>query len=334
MTVDVLAQSDLGFKIGAPDKDNGRTRTGFGIRHRGFLREVRQLKLLRSFQISEAIPDVTEASASFGSLFDMHYAPWGRLPSEDEWAQMDRLALALSIQLPAPLREKFIHARVPAFIAIIPVILIIIGCFSIILIMASIKSASEGHQALSYAEVMNPSAGSYLLHNFALYYIIWLGCMGSIGAVAFIGMNAISAQNDITFDLSNRRLMSLRIVLGGLFAIVLTLPLGSEGFVAFCYKFITGYTMTGAEADNNVSGIGQFGQALPLVMPFLLGFSTSLVILVLNQLIEGIQAFFGRRPGATREREPTEPGTIGRIYGTGSASTSAVPALLSPTPTS
>jgi hypothetical protein len=54
--------------------------------------------------------------------------------------------------------------------------------------------------------------------------------MGAIGSVAFIGMNALSVQQDVTFDLNNDRLMVLRIVLGALFGIVLTLPFGFTQF--------------------------------------------------------------------------------------------------------
>ena len=36
-------------------------------------------------------------------------------------------------------------------------------------------------------------------------------------------------------------------------------------------------------------------QAMLLLLPFVLGFSTTLVIMVLNQLVEGVQAIFGRR---------------------------------------
>jgi hypothetical protein len=157
-----------------------------------------------------------------------------------------------------------------------------------------------------------------------LLYIIWIVSMGCMGAVAFIGMNAISAQDDITFDLSNMRLMILRVVLGGLFALVLTLPFGSERFISF--RYIIG---TGAKSDSETGG-NTLAQILMLTMPFLLGFSTSLVILILNQLVESVQAFFGRRPGAAHGLESTGPQQPGRTAETGSASSSA--AMLPPTP--
>lgn len=60
-----------------------------------------------------------------------------------------------------------------------------------------------------------------------------------------------------------------------------------------------------------------------LTMSFLLGFSTSLVILILNQLVESVQAFFGRRSGAARELEPAGLQRSGRATETGSVSHAA-----------
>jgi len=156
-----------------------------------------------------------------------------------------------------------------------------------------------------------------------LYYITWLITMGCIGAVAFIGMNAISAQDDIAFDISNVRLMVLRVVLGGLFAMVLTIPFGSESFIEFCY-----FIGTGARdlAASKTDGGNSFARALMLTTPFLLGFSTSLVILILNQAIDGIQAFFGRRLGAVRE-----PDSIALRRPRGVTATSSAPPIIAAT---
>src|SRR5215510_4179294 len=70
--------------------------------------------------------------------------------------------------------------------------------------------------------------------NILPFYLSWLMSIGAIGSVAFIGMNALSVQQDITFDLTNTRLMLLRITLGALFGLVLTLPFGFDSFVQFC----------------------------------------------------------------------------------------------------
>jgi hypothetical protein len=105
-------------------------------------------------------------------------------------------------------------------------------------------------------------------------------------------MNALSIQDDITFDLSSVRLITLRVVLGALFAVVLTLPFGYANFIDFC-RYLATYngTATGDIFQQLTA------QALSLLLPFVLGFSTPSVILILNQLVEAVQTFFGRRQG-------------------------------------
>jgi hypothetical protein len=107
-------------------------------------------------------------------------------------------------------------------------------------------------------------------------------------------MNALSIQSDVTFDLTNHSLLAVRILLGSLFGIVLSIPFGFESFVRFCESI----TRQGPDisAANGVAGISL--QAVLLVLPFILGFSTSLVILVLNRLVESIAVFFGERRGS------------------------------------
>jgi len=57
-------------------------------------------------------------------------------------------------------------------------------------------------------------------------YFLWTACLGAIGAIAFLSMNALSIQQDVTFDLTNKSLLAVRIVLGSLFGVVLRFPLG------------------------------------------------------------------------------------------------------------
>jgi hypothetical protein len=129
-----------------------------------------------------------------------------------------------------------------------------------------------------------------------LVYLIWLATLGAVGALAFIGMNALSIQDDITFDLTNTRLMLLRVTLGALFAVVLTLPFGYAEFVTFCARVAQPFQQLLVKPDSvSTEASVLTKQAIFLLLPFVLGFSTSLVILILNQIIEAAQTFFGRR---------------------------------------
>ena len=80
----------------------------------------------------------------------------------------------------------------------------------------------------------------------------------------------------------------VRIILGGLFALVLTVALESDVFLDLCH-----FIGTGEEFPEDKEK--QFYRYFVLTLPFLLGFSTSLVMMVINQLTAAVLAFFGRR---------------------------------------
>jgi hypothetical protein len=188
----------------------------------------------------------------------------GRSPTLEEWSQVEGRTQKLFALLDEARRRKFAMGDTPWMIAWLPMFLAPVALVSLILAVLSPRATFE-------------------------LYLVWLLSLGAIGSVAFIGMNALSVQQDITFDLTNRRLMVLRVALGALFGLVLTLPFGYESFV----DFIKGINSPGARLAPDAQKISI--QAILLLMPFVFGFSTTLVILVLNQAMEAIQVFFGRK---------------------------------------
>lgn len=97
----------------------------------------------------------------------------------------------------------------------------------------------------------------------------------------------------------------IRITLGALFGLMLTLPFGFDYFMDFC-KAVTmaGDSKGGVKPSLTVP-------AVMLVLPFILGFSTSLVILILNRLVTAVQGFFGQpsaAPSAVQAATPPAPG--------------------------
>jgi hypothetical protein len=128
MSVDALALTDLDSKLGGPGVETGRTRPRVRIGDRRFLKSVRKLRLVRSFEISGGAQPDTELSESLGSLSQLHYAVWGRLPTKQEWAEVDRLTSVLFSQLSEPLKKKFARSAVSPFIAYLPVLLLITAC--------------------------------------------------------------------------------------------------------------------------------------------------------------------------------------------------------------
>jgi hypothetical protein len=227
-----------------------------------FMDDLEKLKQLRSFLIEQAVQlGPTERTLSFGDLNLLRYRPNGRSPSLREWVEMEQLTQELFGHLSDPLRRRFLYSNLPWWVAQVAVVLGIVAVVSIVI-----------------CTFLHPL---YILP----FYLGWLASLGAVGSLAFIGMNALAVQDDATFDLSSGKLLVLRITLGALFAVVLTLPFGFEGFL----KFIS---VLSFRSDQK---LGEGMDSLLLLLPFVLGFSTSLVIMILNQFVEAIQSFFGKR---------------------------------------
>ncbi|HEV2957093.1 MAG TPA: hypothetical protein VGX95_13325 [Xanthobacteraceae bacterium] len=255
----------------------------FAIHDQTFYAALQRLRDLRNFLYQEAVPvDPAGATAlEMGNLSALYLHPNGRTPTVQEWNQVERQTQAIFLSLTPPLRRKFLMGGTPWMVAWLPVYFLGLAGLSLFFAVITIQSDWPYFWML-------------------LSYLIWLATLGAVGALAFIGMNALSIQDDITFDLTNTRLMLLRVTLGALFAVVLTLPFGYPEFLTFCAHI----AKPGSEATD-ASVLTR--EAVFLLLPFVLGFSTSLVILILNQIIEAAQVFFGRRPNSPaipRSRAP------------------------------
>ena len=244
-----------------------------------FMHDLKRLKELRSFLINEAInlrPEDDSRTLSFGGLNLLTFGEKGRRPTEEEWTAIETHTQTLFQLMTEPLRRRFLLGQIPAWIAVLPII------FCTFAVVSLIGAATTPHVAAS------PGVGIGALS----LYVIWLVSLGAVGSVAFIGMNALSIQQDATFDLNNKRLMILRITLGVLFALVLAIPFGFESFMQFADQLSKGQSR-----PEEVAAFSK--QVMFLLLPFVLGFSTSLVMMILNRLVDAIQIFFGKNPSGT-----------------------------------
>lgn len=238
---------------------------------------MNQFATLKSFKIllltqGVRIREEDAPLLSFGKLNHLRPDEKGRLPTVDEWDQLDKHSQRLFGYLDEGLRKRFELSQTANLIAGLPVLLIFVALLLVAL--------------LSLIAAMFAVDRNLLLLG---CYFFWATLLGAIGAIAFLSMNALAIQNDITFDLANKSLLAVRIVLGSLFGFFLSTPFGFYSFVTFWESIAHG---TPAPAANF-----SFEAAL-LLLPFVLGFSTSLVILVLNRFVESITVFFGGRRGS------------------------------------
>src|ERR1041385_2271367 len=254
------------------DSSNPGTSVNNRINDSQFMTEVNRLRNLKSFLNNEAIVLGMSGSDSkaLGDLFTLVESSSGRSPTSGEGTRLDSFSQMFFQRLTESQRRRFLLGGIPKSFARLPMMFAAIALFSL-LCSSVVPALIAGNDQKIFLGIFP-------------FYLFWLVSLGAIGSIAFVGMNALSVQQDITFDLLNARLINLRIALGALFALVLTLPYGFSGYVQFLkslYLFENSSTMSGSDA-------------LLLIVPFLLGFSTSLVIMIMNRLLEAAQSFFGK----------------------------------------
>ena len=259
------------------------------INDAAFVIDLKRLKQLRHFLINESVdirPPDSDLPFSLGPLNRLLYDyEKGRSPTEEEWLAVESNTQTLFQLMSYPLRQKFLLSQNLPRLSSLSVTFGIVALVSIV-----------GAIFIQEHLIFGLAVGVSTLP----FYLGWLISLGGIGSVAFIGMNALLVQQDATFDLSNDRLINLRISLGSMFGLVLTIPFGFPSFL----QFVAQIGKVGGEA---LSADALAQQAMFLLLPFVLGFSTSLVVLVLNRLIDAIQTIFGRFPHTLPPPPPPNP---------------------------
>lgn len=119
-------------------------------------------------------------------------------------------------------------------------------------------------------------------------YLFWTLSLGGLGAAASLAVNSLAVRNDATFDLSDRTLIWMRMAIGAVFAFVLSFAISLDAFKELMKVFLS---ITSIEKVPD--GFGK--TATFLLLPFILGFSTSLVIMILDRFVIAVEAFFSAR---------------------------------------
>jgi hypothetical protein len=214
-------------------------------------------------------------AALLGGLNQLRFAVSGkgRFATYDEWSQVEQRTQIVWAALPESLRRKFLTTQAPTWLSWVMSFLVVISAIALVVAFLVHTRKTSG--------VTWVPPGNNLIP-----FLVWIMSLGAIGGASSIGLNALSVQDDASFDISNGRLICLRLIIGALFGTVLSLPFGFGPF----YGFLDGLANTKGEIEAAIAA----KQAAFLLMPFVLGFSTSVVILILNRLIEAVQTFFGK----------------------------------------
>ncbi len=235
----------------------------------GFGAELRTLRRLRQFVVNQSIkdksydkptlPDVTLGPLETILVKDREADTTAREPSSREWDELNSKLQYFYGLLSESERRKFNFMLAAPRLKAMPMSLV---AASILFILIPALLPGDG---VSYASFLG-----------------WIVTVGALGAIAFVLVNALGIQVDPTVDVTDKDSTMFRVLLGALFSVILTLPFGFPIFKNFITQIV----------DPN-SKVIEPKEAVMLLMPFLFGFSTSLVLTVLNRLVESVQTFFG-----------------------------------------
>jgi hypothetical protein len=268
-----MSMADIVAKIGKsqeksqdlPPKETDPSVIGNG----DFTSQLDKLQRLRNFIVSHNIKETKDqesklAIIDLGKLNSIRYGENGREPSDVEWDDLNKkLQYFYSLLSETDLRKFHFKLAVP-MLKLTPTALVFCSIF--FLIIPNVIAAFFGMPELP---------ANWLVSRVA--FLGWIVTVGALGSMAFILVNALGIQVDPTVDVTDRDSTMFRVLLGALFSVILTLPFGFPTFEEFL---------------KSLKNVDPKDGAL-LLMPFLFGFSTSLVLTILNRLVDAVQTFFG-----------------------------------------
>jgi hypothetical protein len=244
------------------------------VRSKIFFDELRLLKEVRSLILNEGIKlDPAHIdSLNLSSLNTLKKSWFGRPPDLDEWDELGRKLLILFPYLNDRHRITARIATAGQFMLIIPLFLLVFALFG----LSESLFPEDYEWTLFGMNARNPVLGIRFSG-----YLLWLICLGAMGSISFVYVNALRIQVDPEVDVITLSVVAMRCILGGLFAVMLMIPFGFAGFQEFCDNLSNG------KQPSNTQ------DALLLLIPFVIGFSSPLVMAILNKVIQTARTFFG-----------------------------------------
>jgi hypothetical protein len=229
--------------------------------------------------------DILE-NIDLGSLNNLKYAPDGRLPTEDEWKALDQKLAGLTPLLTPALRWKLRIRELRFFFMIVPIFFMgtaVVATFLLVLL----KAFGEG-------------SSIFFVAPYVMTFLVWTLSQGALGACAFLGVTAtVHALKERStssplyppIDVTDENILSIRVILGALFALLIGLPIGGRSIQIVYQAFLDTFPVPTIE------------DWVIVLVPFMVGFSTTLVLAIFNRIIGGISALFGISNETTTRNE-------------------------------
>jgi hypothetical protein len=254
------------------------------VRQLGYTRSLVTF-LIRRQALPEKPPDLLANLAALGSV---RYSRRGRAAAEEEWRKLYAISHGLASELPLEIATAFSIWRLRTFFGLFPIIFLIMG------IVALEATYLEGYAV----------GGWYYFIGLAAV-LSWTCALGGLGTSAFFGTSLLAQLASATGndqaklkEITDDTYLRTRLMIGILFAFVLGLPFGHLSLD----------TASASLFKDVVWNPELFTTILHILAPFLLGFSTALVLSILERLIEGIKTTFG--VGQPIQQLPSAPAKV------------------------
>lgn len=257
-----------------------------GISDERFVEQLDVIKKLKQFLFDERIPlqsNIIE-SIDLGSLNNLKFVSNGRLPTEAEWRALDEKLASLTPLLTPALRWKFRIRELRFFFITVPIFFMgmtVIATLSLTLLMTFGSGDSP-----------------FFVAPYVIVFLLWTLSQGALGACAFLCVTAtmhalkersVSGPLHQTIDVTDKNILGVRVILGALFALLIALPIGGKSVLVVYQAFLEEHP------------VPTFEDWIIALLPFTLGFSTTLVLAIFNRIIAGISTLFGISSGTNAQ---------------------------------
>jgi len=227
-------------------------------------------------------------ATDLADLNNLSFKQDGRHPTLAEWREIDEKYAALVSCLDAPLRRKFRVRELSFFFGRLPLSLLV-TCSLVTIIY------------FSYDKLIKPNtfAGTFI---FLVLTVVWTISQGALGACASLGTSVMSTRTvEVTsakgsegkpsaasdeIDVTDLNILRIRIVIGSLFAFLIGLPFSSRALNVILKLMFE-------QAPEGQATAIDLKELSIVLIPFLVGFSTSFVLAVLNRVIASLQILLG-----------------------------------------
>jgi len=210
------------------------------------------------------------------ALGTLHYSPNGRAASVEEWQNLYAVSQEFVSQLPSEMVATFSIWRQRKFFGFFPVIFSLIGFLALV----------GTYLNKAYAE---PNSELYWFVTL-ISVLSWTCALGGLGTSAFFGTSLLAQLASVSHndqaklkEITDNNYLRTRLMIGILFASVLGLPFGYASLNRASSSLYSDVIWD----DNLLTTI------MHIMTPFLLGFSTTLVLSILDRIIEGIRTILG-----------------------------------------